>query len=100
MSVTSQVSEDGKSVRIAVSGRFDFNMHEDFQGAYESASSAAAFTIDLAEVDYMDSSALGMLLLLKEHAGEDVADITIINCAPEVKNILRISNFDKMFEVI
>jgi len=99
MSVTSQVSSDGKSVRITVLGRFDFTVHDDFQGAYDSSSNVETYLIDLAGVDYMDSSALGMLLLLKEHASENVAHIQITNCAPEVRNILRISNFDKMFEV-
>jgi anti-anti-sigma factor len=100
MSLTSHVSADGKSVRIAISGRFDFNLHEAFQSAYEAAGSIRSFTIDMDGVDYMDSSALGMLLLLKEHAGDDANEVKIINCAPEVKNILRISNFDRMFEVI
>jgi len=100
MAVSSLISADGKSCTISVSGRFDFNVHEDFRSAYETTSGAGvSYTIDMSSVDYMDSSALGMLLLLQEHAGDSAASIRIVNCAPEVKNILRISNFDKMFEL-
>ena len=45
----------------------------------------------------MDSSALGMLLLLREHAGGDRASIKIVHCQPEVKKILTIANFHPLF---
>ena len=47
----------------------------------------------------MDSSALGMLLLLRDHAGGDNADIALMNISPDVRKILAISNFDKLFKI-
>ena len=57
--------ENGKAI-IKLSGRFDFNSHREFRGSYESALDNAQLrelVIDLSGVDYLDSSALGMLLL-------------------------------------
>ena len=57
------------------------------------------YTVDLAGTDYLDSSALGMLLLLREHAGGEGAAIQIINASPDVKKILDVANFGKLFDI-
>jgi anti-anti-sigma regulatory factor len=40
-----------------------------------------------------------MLLLLREHAGGDGCDVTITDCSEEIKKILTISNFEKLFKL-
>jgi len=40
-----------------------------------------------------------MLLLLRDHAGGDSAEVEIMNCNPDVKKILTISNFDQLFTI-
>jgi HptB-dependent secretion and biofilm anti anti-sigma factor len=55
--------------------------------------------VDLKDATYLDSSALGMLLLLREHAGGDESDIRVVNSSPDVRKILGISNFDKLFDI-
>jgi anti-anti-sigma regulatory factor len=47
----------------------------------------------------MDSSALGMVLLLKEHVDGDKKRLEVRNARPEVEKILRIANFDKLLEL-
>jgi anti-anti-sigma factor len=100
MSLTTQVSDDGSTVTIGISGRFDFGIHREFRNAYEKAETKSPdpkYVVDLAGTEYMDSSALGMLLLLREHAGGDRSDVTIVNCRPVIREILDIANFDKLF---
>ena len=100
MPLTTQISSDGKTITINISGRFDFNVHQEFRQAYEQARHAdTKYVVNLAETEYMDSSALGMLLLLRERAGGDKADIEIVNCSPEIKKILTISNFHQLFKI-
>jgi len=102
MSLSTRISDDGTSVTIAISGRFDFGIHREFRNAYEKAEVKTPhpkFIVDLGGTEYMDSSALGMLLLLREHAGGDRSDVTIINCRPVIKEILDIANFDKLFTI-
>jgi len=100
MGITSHVSPDGNTVTIGVQGRFDFNLHQQFRTAYrERARGAGRYVVDLGSTEYMDSSALGMLLLLREHAGGDGADVRLENCRPEIRKILAIANFDKLFKV-
>lgn len=85
---------------IKLLGRFDFNSHRVFREAYESqlnAPDTREFEIDFAQVDYLDSSALGMLLMLKEKAQAAAKTVTLANCKGTVKQVLDIANFGKIF---
>ncbi len=98
MQVSQKVNAD-KSV-LSLSGRFDFNSHRDFREGYEAilkTSGIRSMDIDLTGVDYLDSSALGMLLLLKERATAQNVDVSLVGCNGTVKQILDIANFGKLF---
>lgn len=100
MSVVTQVSPDQKELTISVKGRFDFGRHQEFRESYEKLNTKPkSIVVDLKEATYLDSSALGMLLLLRDHAGGDEADIRVVNSSSDVKKILAISNFDKLFDI-
>jgi anti-anti-sigma factor len=101
MSITTSRSSDGAELVINIKGRFDFSSHQAFRDAYEGAGGAdVAYTIDMAETTYLDSSALGMLLLLRDYAGGDKAGVAIVNCNPDVRKILTISNFEQLFKIV
>ncbi|SDT38397.1 anti-anti-sigma factor [Pseudomonas sp. Z003-0.4C(8344-21)] len=100
MSVVTEVSPDGQKLTIAIKGRFDFGRHQEFRESYERlAKKPESIVIDLKEATYLDSSALGMLLLLRDHAGGDNSDVQVINSNSDVRKILAISNFDKLFDI-
>ena len=100
MSVASEVSLDGKKLTIAVKGRFDFGSHQAFRDSYERFYKVPqTYVVDLKEATYLDRSALGMLLLLRDHAGGDDAEVQVINSNPDVRKILAISNFEKLFDI-
>ncbi|CAI8986014.1 MULTISPECIES: STAS domain-containing protein [Pseudomonas] len=98
MSVVTEVSPDGEKLTISVKGRFDFAKHQDFRASYENKA-LKAVVVDLKEATYLDSSALGMLLLLRDHAGGDDSDVRVVNSNSDVRKILAISNFDKLFDI-
>jgi len=101
MAVTTQLSNDGTTTTITINGRFDFNLYKDFRDAYESGlnSGNTKFIVNFSKTEYMDSSALGMLLVLRERTGGDNAQVSLTNCNKEIRNILSISNFDKLFTI-
>ncbi|MGQ4275542.1 STAS domain-containing protein [Pseudidiomarina sp. E22-M8] len=100
MSITRHVSNDGKELTIAVHGKFDFGLVHEFRRAYSSiGDEKPTIYIDLRETEYLDSSALGMLLNMRKAVGDNVNGIHIINSRPEVKTILDISRFDKLFTI-
>ena len=99
MGLSAILSDDGSLLTMAIDGRFDFNIHSEFRNSYRDLPATTRFDIDLAKATFMDSSAMGMLLLLREHVGEKTNSIRLLNCGPEVRKILSISNLDKMFVV-
>ncbi len=99
MSIETKPSSDGKSVVINVKGRFDFSQVNDFRKAYESNPVNALFTVDLRQTEHIDSSALGMLLNMRNFLGGDAAKIEIVNSAPGIRKIFEISRFDKKFTI-
>lgn len=100
MAITSNLSSDGSLLTITVQGRFDFSSLQSFRTAYEKIlPKPSKYIIDLKESEYLDSSALGMLLALRDYAGGENADISVINCNQDVKKILVITKLDELFTV-
>ena len=100
MSIWSEAENDGKSLKIRIQGRFDFSAHQEFRDSYEkSEGQPEDYLVDMRETTYLDSSALGMLLLLRDYAGGDNAQIRIVNCNSDVRKILTISNFEQLFDI-
>lgn len=89
--------EDERELIIRVTGQFDFGLHRDFRDAYRDSTDVKRFVVDLQDTDYMDSSALGMLLLLREHAESNAAQVELRNVRGELERILRIANFHQLF---
>lgn len=104
MSGTISVTRGEDEIVISIKGRFNFEMHSQFRTAYQSDASGTQkkrrYTIDLAGTEYIDSSALGMLLLLREEAGGNEADIVIVNARPEIRKILETANFQRLFKIV
>ncbi len=89
-------SENEKTIMITVDGRFDFSVHKDFRNAYKDHDSGMNYRVNLSKTEYLDSSALGMLLLLKKHAE---GKVIIEKPNNEIKRVLTIANFDKVFSI-
>ena len=101
MSVSQHVSVDGKRVQINVTGRFDYRLSRDFREAYRHipGREGVAYHVDLKDVDFMDSSALGMLLLLREHAKCRGGAVVIEQPSDSINKILKVANFEQLFEI-
>ncbi|WP_374512666.1 STAS domain-containing protein [Niveibacterium sp.] len=87
---------------MKLSGRFDFNAHREFRDALErmvGLAGATSFAVDLADVSYLDSSALGMLLLLRDKAKQSNKAVALIGVKGSVRQVLDIANFAKMFTI-
>lgn len=89
---------------MAISGQFTFDLHKEFSAAYkgvfskESGGKPRGIEVDMRNVDYIDSAALGMLLSLRKSVGDEVA-VRLVSAKPSVLNILKIANFDKKFRI-
>jgi anti-anti-sigma factor len=93
--------ESGKVV-IRLEGRFDFNTHREFRDTSDGAvktEGTQEIQVDLGGVDYLDSSALGMLLMLRDRARNASKSVSLANCRGSVRQVLDIANFGKLFPI-
>jgi len=100
MQVKMDMSE-GKA-KIALNGRFDFSSHREFRNVSEdvlAAKDVKEIELDLKSVDYLDSSALGMLLLLREKANNANLTLSLTNCHGLVRQVLDVANFGRLFTI-
>lgn len=91
-----------KSAVIQLNGRFDFNAHREFRNAMERALGLQGIdnvTIEMSRVAYLDSSALGMLLMLRERANSAKLGLVLANPRGMVRQALDIAHFEKLFVI-
>lgn len=91
----------GKVVTISIEGSFDVSCYDAFNEVYKPylSSVESVFVIDMARTTYLDSSALGMLLLLRERTGGVKERIRIVDVGEAVMEILKVAHFDQLFIV-
>jgi anti-anti-sigma factor len=100
MSLERKLSTNGQQLTVFVKDKFDFSQVQDFRLAYATdIDDVTSIVVDLQQTDYMDSSALGMLLNMQKTMTGKVTSFKIVNCRPQVMKILKIARFDKKFNI-
>ena len=87
------------SLTLKVKGRFNFSCYKQFNDAV-AGPAPARYVVDLSSAEYMDSSALGMLLLLRDKVGQDTSRVKIVAGGGQPNEVLKLANFHKLFNVV
>lgn len=99
MTISSSLSDDNQTVTIQVHGRFNQDVHEAFhQAAKIHPRGEKSFVVDLADTLTIDSSALGMLLQLRDHNRSDTR-VRLINASPAVRAALVKVGYASLFNL-
>ena len=88
------------NVEIIMSGQFTFNFNQKFKKIIDVLDTIAhpSLTVNLKGVDFIDSSGLGMLLLLRDECLKKDISISLQHARGQVEKILTISKFDQLFK--
>lgn len=93
---------DPQTSFLRLEGTFTFDGHARFRDVTQAMLEEATgdrIVLDLSGLAYMDSSALGMLLLLKEKAEMRGLKVVLAKPSGAVMQILRIVQFGRIFEI-
>lgn len=87
---------------IRLPNRFDFSQHKIFTQQADVAlqSGARQLEIDFSQVQYLDSSALGMLVLLSKKASAQQVSIQLKGAQGTALDILMMANMQKIFTFV
>ena len=90
----------GHGNEIALRGRLTLEGHERFRQIvdYVAGRPGISVTLDLAKLEFIDSSGLGMLLLLRENAGATKSRFTVKGAAGQVQRLLSVSRLDTLLQ--
>ena len=100
MDVSLNNTDERATLRLR--GRFDFSAHRSFSEAMDQALAGKSreIQIDLADVDYIDSSALGTLLVAQDRCKTAGKSIALARAKGTVQQVLEIANFHKRFTIL
>lgn len=87
---------------IMLDSRFDFSCMNRFREQYEPALAHPEFkeiVVDFSAVEYLDSSAMGMLMLLREKAEKTGQTVRLDRVSGLALELLDIARFDSMFRI-
>ncbi|MFV9615167.1 MAG: STAS domain-containing protein [Gammaproteobacteria bacterium] len=101
MSVKQNISDDGKIMHLSITGRFDYKITKEFRDSYTRAArhKGVTYYINLNNASYIDSSALGILLLLRECAKHNDGRVIIEQPSEQVSQVLKVANFERLFTI-
>ena len=105
---TIAVNRNEEKTIVVIKGQLTFGQHKEFRNAYQQDIASVTeeswkkreFIIDMAGVEYIDSSALGMLLVLRDELKSDKMEIKIVSARPTIRKILEVAKFDTLFTII
>jgi anti-anti-sigma factor len=89
-------------ITIKLPERFDFSYHKEF---YNKTAEVLAdhkhreVEMDFSRVEYLDSSALGMLVMLQKKCAEVGKQVVVVNASGLAADILKIANMEKIVEI-
>jgi anti-anti-sigma factor len=99
--ISNRLESETKAV-IQPTGQFTLASHREFNDACKAPIENPAvreIQVDLAQVDYMDSSSLGMLLVLQKIATAVGKTVSLANAKGAVRQTLDIANFRQLFQI-
>lgn len=95
----SEMSHDGGALTFRLSGQLTFSDHGAFRSIVGQIKDAPESTVvfDFQDAEFIDSSALGMLLLARDAAVDRKAKIILRKYNGQIEKIFTSSRFDQLF---
>ncbi len=89
------------NLSISLDEKFDFSSVAEFRKLYESIEgvSKKTVTIDFKNTRYIDSSALGMLINIRNYFSKMDTKVKLCNTNDQIKKIFSISKFETKFDI-
>ena len=89
-------------VRAVMSGRFTFADVGPFKEMIGHIKEAKGkrFVIDVNAIAFIDSAAMGMLLMARDAAASEAVPLALAGAQGQVKRILDVAKFDTLFETV
>lgn len=101
MNLSIQNNTEGSNVSLIVKGEVDVSNAGELRSALEAAAEAApeSIEVNLAEVSYIDSTGIGVLVGAAHSAEEAKRSFSVVSPQPNVKRVLGLLGVEKDLNV-
>lgn len=92
-----------KTETIHLPNRFDYSIHRTFTERYKSLleqGDVDEIVLDFSQVQYLDSAALGLMVLFRNRAEGAAKKTKIAGARGSCRDILQIANMQNIFEFV
>jgi HptB-dependent secretion and biofilm anti anti-sigma factor len=92
----------GNKITIRITGVFGHECREKFQHVFtyqEGKPKDHEYIIDFKEITHISSTGAGLLILLRDHCGEESANISLINVNDHILGLLELLQFNRIFKI-
>ncbi|MCH2546154.1 MAG: STAS domain-containing protein [Alphaproteobacteria bacterium] len=95
------LQQNDKHYHVELAGTFTFSDNSKFRHITEEirGSDPETITLDIHQLQFIDSAALGMLLLLHDEAQKKNICVTLSGASGQIKKMLQLSNFQELFNI-
>ena len=96
------VTKENFTTTVKLDGNFNYSNHKQIKDLIEPIIedfNCKTLCFDFDGVSYIDSSALGMLLLIREKVFNESKELKLINVKGIVLDVFEIANFKKLFSI-
>ncbi|MCW8914803.1 MAG: STAS domain-containing protein [Magnetovibrio sp.] len=95
------INNDSTQRNVNMNGRLTFNDHDVFREITKSLEETgpSKCMINLNGLEFIDSAGLGLLLLVKEAAGENNISLSITGAKDQVAKMLDITKFNELIDI-
>lgn len=95
------LSKSPQEISVKLTGQFTFSDTQKFKNILEliTEDESKSIILNFADVSFIDSSSMGMLLLLRDECHLRNISLRIVSPQGQVKKIFAISKFDKLFSI-
>ncbi len=100
MPLTHTFTQEDNRVCIKITDDFDGRLYSEFKSAFETSPQAVTFVVDLSDVRRMDSSGLGLLVHLREHAANTDSAVVLMNPSEVARRNLETAFFHEIFDIV
>jgi len=88
-------------VTVELSGDVDIAVKDDLRARLEAAAEQSdSVDIDLSKVDYADSTALGLIIALRNRLRERGGTVRLVNPSERMRKLLNYAGLDRAFEIV
>ena len=94
-------NQDGEFAILDLEGRFDFGARRDFKDAVDRVQNSGSryIILNLQDIAFVDSSALGLLVVAHQNLKLKEGRIGLVNPQPYVRQILDLANVPRMIPI-